>query len=110
MSFAPSAAVALASGLGQVVFTSGIRVSDRTAAGYVTCHGRLCRRGADILQHHHHRELLSDKREVDALHGRIAVGFSSSRISWSLVMIGLTAFRTGRRGHKLRVGSTTKYC
>ena len=46
-------------------------------------------------------KLLSDKREIDSLHGRIAIGFLIVQdIAVVLVMIGLTAMggRTGSEG------------
>jgi len=48
--------VALASGLGQVIFHFGNRISDRPDAGYGSCHGHLCGRRAHFFQHHHHRQ------------------------------------------------------
>ncbi|RTR06113.1 cation:proton antiporter [Halomonas nitroreducens] len=85
--------VALASGLGQVVFTSavgylialGLGMSPVTAL-YVAV--ALTFSSTIIIV-----KLLSDKREVDALHGRIAVGFLIVQdIVVVLVMIGLTAY------------------
>lgn len=84
--------VALATGLGQVVFTSLI--------GYVMARGlglppvpalyvavALTFSSTIIIV-----KLLSDKREIDALHGRIAVGFLIVQdILVVLVMIGLSA-------------------
>ncbi|MCP5414443.1 MAG: cation:proton antiporter [Chromatiaceae bacterium] len=85
--------VALASGLGQVVFTSGIGYlialllgMSHVTAVYVAV--ALTFSSTIIIV-----KLLSDKREVDALHGRIAVGFLIVQdIVVVLVMIGLTAF------------------
>ncbi|MBB3190992.1 cation:proton antiporter [Halomonas cerina] len=85
--------VALASGLGQVVFTSalgylialGLGMSPVTAL-YVAV--ALTFSSTIIIV-----KLLSDKREVDSLHGRIAVGFLIVQdIVVVLVMIGLTAY------------------
>ncbi|WP_138440651.1 MULTISPECIES: cation:proton antiporter family protein [Marinobacter] len=85
--------VALASGLGQVVFTSVIGyliaimlgMSPVTAL-YVAV--ALTFSSTIIIV-----KLLTDKREVDSLHGRIAVGFLIVQdIVVVLVMIGLTAF------------------
>lgn len=85
--------VALASGLGQVLFTSVIGYLIALALGmshvtaiYVAV--ALTFSSTIIIV-----KLLSDKREVDALHGRIAVGFLIVQdIVVVLVMIGLTAF------------------
>ncbi|MFQ6758577.1 MAG: sodium:proton exchanger [Deltaproteobacteria bacterium] len=85
--------VALASGLGQVVFTSLIGYLIALALGmphvmaiYVAV--ALTFSSTIIIV-----KLLSDKREVDSLHGRIAVGFLIVQdIVVVLVMIGLTAF------------------
>lgn len=85
--------VALATGLGQVVFTSvfGYLLSlalglSHVAAVYVAV--ALTFSSTIIIV-----KLLSDKREIDALHGRIAVGFLIVQdIVVVLVMIGLTTF------------------
>ncbi len=85
--------VALVSGLGQVIFTSiigyliGLLLGlSHMAAIYVAV--ALTFSSTIIIV-----KLLSDKREVDALHGRIAVGFLIVQdIVVVLVMIGLTAF------------------
>ncbi|TLF46004.1 sodium:proton exchanger [Halomonas urmiana] len=85
--------VALACGLGQVMFTSavgyiialGLGMSPVTAL-YVAV--ALTFSSTIIIV-----KLLSDKREVDSLHGRIAVGFLIVQdIVVVLVMIGLTAY------------------
>jgi Kef-type K+ transport system membrane component KefB len=83
--------VALATGLGQVLFTSvvGYLLSlalglSPVAALYVAV--ALTFSSTIIIV-----KLLSDKREIDALHGRIAVGFLIVQdIVVVLVMIGLT--------------------
>ena len=85
--------VALLTGLGQVVFTSVVGYLIALALGmshvsaiYVAV--ALTFSSTIIIV-----KLLSDKREVDALHGRIAVGFLIVQdIVVVLVMIGLTAF------------------
>ncbi|AHF04921.1 sodium/hydrogen exchanger [Marichromatium purpuratum 984] len=84
--------VALASGLGQVLFTSAVGYViarllglEPVAALYVAV--ALTFSSTIIIV-----KLLSDKREVDALHGRIAVGFLIVQdIVVVLVMIALTA-------------------
>ncbi len=89
--------VALATGLGQVIFTSvaGYFLAlwlgfEPVAALYVAV--ALTFSSTIIIV-----KLLSDKREVDALHGRIAVGFLIVQdIVVVLVMIGLSAFGAGK--------------
>lgn len=95
--------VALASGLGQVIFTSiiGYLIAlllgmSHVSAVYVAV--ALTFSSTIIIV-----KLLSDKREVDSLHGRIAVGFLIVQdIVVVLVMIGLTAF--GQAGDGIDVG------
>jgi predicted Kef-type K+ transport protein len=85
--------VALATGLGQVVFTAavgyGIALAlgmDQVTALYVAV--ALTFSSTIIIV-----KLLSDKREIDQLHGRIAVGFLIVQdLVVVLAMIGLTAF------------------
>ena len=84
--------VALATGLGQVIFTSVIGYFIAIALGmspvaalYVAV--ALTFSSTIIIV-----KLLSDKREVDSFHGRIAIGFLIVQdIVVVLVMIGLTA-------------------
>ena len=95
--------VALASGLGQVIFTSvvGYLIAlllgmSHVAAIYVAV--ALTFSSTIIIV-----KLLSDKHEVDALHGRIAIGFLIVQdIVVVLVMIGLTAF--GQAGSEFNMG------
>lgn len=97
--------VALATGLGQVFFTSVIGYFlalplglSPVAALYVAV--ALTFSSTIIVV-----KLLSDKREIDALHGRIAVGFLIVQdIVVVLVMIGLSAF--GAAGASGKVGQT----
>ena len=85
--------VALATGLGQVLFTSviGFLIAlglgmDSVTAVYVAV--ALTFSSTIIIV-----KLLSDKRELDQLHGRIAIGFLIVQdIVVVLVMIALTAF------------------
>jgi Kef-type K+ transport system membrane component KefB len=85
--------VALASGLGQVVFTSVIGYLIALILGYshitaVYIAVALTFSSTIIIV-----KLLSDKHEVDSLHGRIAVGFLIVQdIIVVLVMISLTSF------------------
>jgi len=95
--------VALSSGLGQVVFTSVVGYLIAVALGmghvesvYVAV--ALTFSSTIIIV-----KLLSDKREVDSLHGRIAVGFLIVQdIVVVLVMIALTAF--GQAGADTSIG------
>jgi Kef-type K+ transport system membrane component KefB len=90
--------VALATGMGQVFFTSVVGYFICLALGmspigalYVAV--ALTFSSTIIIV-----KLLSDKREIDALHGRIAVGFLIVQdIVVVLVMIGLSAFGAGEQ-------------
>ncbi len=96
--------VALLTGLGQVIFTSVVGYllalalgMEHTAALYVAV--ALTFSSTIIIV-----KLLSDKREVDSLHGRIAVGFLIVQdIVVVLVMIGLTAI--GQADQEASLGS-----
>lgn len=91
--------VALATGLGQVLFTSATGFGlclllglDLVPALYV---GVALTFSSTIII----VKLLSDKREIDALHGRIAVGFLIVQdIVVVMVMIVLSAFAGGTAG------------
>lgn len=85
--------VALASGLGQVLFTSaigfGLAVMLGMSVGVAIYVAVALTFSSTIII----VKLLSDKREVDTLHGRIAIGFLIVQdIVVVLVMILLTAF------------------
>ena len=67
--------VALATGLGQLGFTIVIRLPHHPGDGQGRDGGALRRRRADFSSTIIIVKLLSDKREIDSLHGRIAVGF-----------------------------------
>ena len=89
--------VALATGLGQVVFTSVIGFAiamamgmDTVSAAYVSV--ALTFSSTIIIV-----KLLSDKKEIDSLHGRIALGFLIVQdIMAILALIGLATFDMGR--------------
>ncbi|HXW07518.1 MAG TPA: cation:proton antiporter [Vicinamibacterales bacterium] len=89
--------VALATGVGQIVFTSvfGFLIAaafgmDPLTATYVAV--ALTFSSTIIIV-----KLLSDKREIDALHGRIAVGFLIVQdLAVILAMIGITALGSQR--------------
>ncbi|TNF34092.1 MAG: sodium:proton exchanger [Gammaproteobacteria bacterium] len=95
--------VALASGLGQVIFTSvvGYLIALLLGMSHITAiyvAVALTFSSTIIIV-----KLLSDKREVDSLHGRIAVGFLIVQdIVVVLVMIGLNAF--GQAAGELDMG------
>ena len=88
--------VALATGLGQVIFTSGIGYliaialgMDHVTALYVAV--ALTFSSTIIIV-----KLLSDKKEIDALHGRIAIGFLIVQdICVVLAMILITSLAAG---------------
>jgi Kef-type K+ transport system membrane component KefB len=85
--------VALATGLGQVVFTSVIGVLICLAMGLSVVPALYVAVGLTFSSTIIIVKLLSDKREIDSLHGRIAVGFLIVQdIVVILVMIALSAF------------------
>ena len=84
--------VALATGLGQVLFTSVIGYFIAIALGMTSVTALYVAVALTFSSTIIIVKLLSDKREVDALHGRIAIGFLIVQdIVVVLVMIGLTA-------------------
>jgi Kef-type K+ transport system membrane component KefB/Trk K+ transport system NAD-binding subunit len=93
--------VALATGIGQIVFTTIVGIAIGLALGlnwltatYVAV--ALTFSSTIIIV-----KLLSDKREIDALHGRIAVGLLIVQdLAVILVMIGITAFDGQRPGEQ----------
>ena len=85
-------AVALATGLGQVFFTSVVGYFIAIALGMTSVTALYVAVALTFSSTIIIVKLLSDKREVDALHGRIAIGFLIVQdIVVVLVMIGLTA-------------------
>ena len=84
--------VALATGLGQVFFTSVIGYLIAIVLGMTPVTALYVAVALTFSSTIIIVKLLSDKREVDALHGRIAIGFLIVQdIVVVLVMIGLTA-------------------
>jgi len=84
--------VALATGLGQVIFTSVIGYFIAIALGMTLVTALYVAVALTFSSTIIIVKLLSDKREVDTLHGRIAIGFLIVQdIVVVLVMIGLTA-------------------
>lgn len=88
--------VALATGLGQVLFTSVIGFLIALALGMAPVAALYVGVALTFSSTIIIVKLLSDKKEIDALHGRIAVGFLIVQdIVVVLVMIGLTALGAG---------------
>ena len=84
--------VALATGLGQVLFTSVVGYSIAIALGMTPVTALYVAVALTFSSTIIIVKLLSDKRELDTLHGRIAIGFLIVQdIVVVLVMIGLTA-------------------
>ena len=84
--------VALATGMGQVIFTSVVGYFIALALGMTPVTALYVAVALTFSSTIIIVKLLSDKREVDALHGRIAIGFLIIQdIAVVLVMIGLTA-------------------
>jgi len=84
--------VALATGLGQVAFTSLFGFFIALALGFSTVGALYVAVALTFSSTIIIVKLLSDKREIDALHGRIAVGFLIVQdIAVILAMISLTA-------------------
>jgi Kef-type K+ transport system membrane component KefB/Trk K+ transport system NAD-binding subunit len=84
--------VALATGLGQVIFTSVFGFLIALALGFAVIEGIYVAVALTFSSTIIIVKLLSDKREIDSLHGRIAIGFLIVQdIVVILVMIGLTA-------------------
>lgn len=84
--------VALATGLGQVVFTSGVGFLICLALGLAVIPALYVAVALTFSSTIIIVKLLSDKREIDSLHGRIAVGFLIVQdIVVVLVMIGMSA-------------------
>jgi len=98
--------VALATGLGQLGFTI---VFDFSSSSRLARAGwKRCTCGcAGFLQHNHHRQVALDKRELDSLHGRIAVGFlivqDLAVVVAMMVMSGSAAWR--RRDQRQHAGT-----
>lgn len=85
--------IALATGLGQVIFTSVVGYFIAIALGMDTVTAIYVAVALTFSSTIIIVKLLSDKRELEQLHGRIAVGFLIVQdIVVVLVMIGLTAF------------------
>jgi Kef-type K+ transport system membrane component KefB/Trk K+ transport system NAD-binding subunit len=89
--------VALSTGLGQVIFTSVVGYFIAIALGYPAIEATYIAVALTFSSTIIIVKLLSDKREIDALHGRIAVGFLIVQdIVVILAMIALTAIGSGQ--------------
>jgi Kef-type K+ transport system membrane component KefB len=85
--------VALATGLGQVTFTSAIGFVLALALGFATVESVYIAVALTFSSTIIIVKLLTDKGETDQLHGRIAIGFLIVQdIVVVIVMIGLSAF------------------
>lgn len=92
--------VALATGLGQVFFTSVIGYALCLALGFAHLASIYVAVALTFSSTIIIVKLLSDKRELDSLHGRIAVGFLIVQdLVVVVVMIALTSFGAGQRGN-----------
>jgi Kef-type K+ transport system membrane component KefB/Trk K+ transport system NAD-binding subunit len=95
--------VAVATGVGQVVFTSVIGFLIAVALGYAIIPAAYVAVALTFSSTIIIVKLLSDKREIDALHGRIAVGFLIIQdLAVILAMIALTAI--GPAGDAAQLG------
>jgi Kef-type K+ transport system membrane component KefB/Trk K+ transport system NAD-binding subunit len=84
--------VALATGVGQIVFTSVIGFAIALALGMTPLTATYVAVALTFSSTIIIVKLLSDKREIDALHGRIAVGFLIVQdVAVIVAMIGITA-------------------
>ena len=91
--------VALATGMGQVIFTSVFGFAIATALGMAPLAAVYVAVALTFSSTIIIVKLLSDKREIDDLHGRIAIGFLIVQdIVVVLVMIALTAAGAGETG------------
>ena len=94
--------VSLATGLGQVIFTSAIGYFLCLALGLSNLSSLYVSVALTFSSTIIIVKLLSDKREIDSLHGRIAVGFLIVQdMIVVLAMIAITAFGAGTRGGSL---------
>ena len=95
--------VALITGLGQVLFTSVVGFGLTLLLGFGVTPAIYVAIALTFSSTIIIVKLLSDKREIDSLHGRIAVGFLIVQdIVVVLVMIGISAFGTGGDANPMR--------
>ncbi len=94
--------VALATGLGQVAFTSIVGYVIAIALGMTPITALYVAVALTFSSTIIIVKLLSDKREIDALHGRIALGFLIVQdLVVVIVMLALSAYGTGVRESSL---------
>ena len=97
--------VALATGLGQVIFTSGVGYLIGIAFGMTPITALYVAVALTFSSTIIIVKLLSDKREVDTLHGRIALGFLIVQdLVVVLVMIGLNALSVTGEASLMQAG------
>jgi len=85
--------VALATGLGQIVFTSLIGFAIAMSMGMATLNAAYVAVALTFSSTIIIVKLLSDKKEIDSLHGQIAIGFLIIQdIAAILALVGLTTF------------------
>ncbi len=88
--------IALLTGMGQVIFTSLVGFFIGLALGFSTLHSFYIAVALTFSSTIIIVKLLSDKKEIDSLHGQIAIGFLIVQdIVVILVMIVLSAIRSG---------------
>ena len=96
-------AVALVTGLGQVVFTAVVGFALTLGLGFGVVPSIYVAIALTFSSTIIIVKLLTDKREIDSLHGRIAVGFLIVQdIVVVLAMIGISAFADGGGANPLR--------
>ncbi len=88
--------VALATGLGQIIFTSGIGFLIAMAFGMTFIHAAYVSVALTFSSTIIIVKLLSDKNEIDSLHGQIAIGFLIVQdIAAIAALVALTTFGAG---------------
>ncbi|MEN6427524.1 MAG: cation:proton antiporter [Phycisphaerales bacterium] len=93
--------VALATGLGQILFTAAIGFVIALALGMTVVSAAYVSVALTFSSTIIIVKLLSDKKEIDALHGRIAVGFLIVQdIAAILALVALTTFGTTLSGEQ----------
>ncbi len=99
--------VALATGLGQIIFTSAIGFLLAIGMGMSLVNAAYVSVALTFSSTIIIVKLLSDKKEIDSLHGRIAVGFLIIQdIAAILALVGLTTFGSGVSGQESTLGTS----
>lgn len=97
--------VALATGLGQIIFTSVIGFIIALALGMNPLSAAYVAVALTFSSTIIIVKLLSDKKEIDSLHGRIALGFLIVQdIAAILALVGLTTIGGGMAGDETSIG------